>query len=591
MDAPKKIALFIDGTWDQPNGAMDTNVRKLFEACRFVPLGPLPQLTYYMPGVGTDIGQSEPGAPVGSYGGYIDAKSKLEPEIPSSLLLLRPFLGGVFGRGTAARIKEAYAYLSWEYDQLRGDSVFVFGFSRGAFAARSLAGFISRVGILLRHKLEYVEEAYRLYEADVDGTQSHLAEFLARLTGQTLLQSGENAGALRIHFIGVWDTVGALGLPWRLTKFTANYTEHHQTEIPPNVMTARHALALHELRKPFDPLLWSDPHGHAGLRQVWFAGAHADIGGGYPLHESGLANNALRWMANEAQTYGLQIEPTTRWLVAQTSAEVLHHQVRKWFIGLTPRIRPQLKMLRDASGGSTGALGHALFFHESTRLHLLNPAARQYKFRRPGVNRRLHEVDELALQLFIQSRLVEQERNGKGRSKADPSARPPERWWQSVTLEELGQASAVIDAFTGESPAPVAVTPGRFARALALHLLCVDAEIVDQLIARADARNAALVHALELDKDGRGAGIEAYTSWLARRGDIAVGLKECAALLSTPLRLAVGAKADRFIHTSTEHRNVFFSILFGLGLQTPTTAPPLASFLDRAPDPKKAPAQ
>ena len=248
-------------------------------------------------------------------------------------------------------------------------------------------------------------------------------------------------------------------------------------------------------------------------------------------------------------------------------------------------------MLRDASGGSTGALGHALFFHESTRLHLLNPAARQYKFRRPGVNRRLHEVDELALQLFIQSRLVEQERNGKGRSKADPSARPPERWWQSVTLEELGQASAVIDAFTGESPAPVAVTPGRFARALALHLLCVDAEIVDQLIARADARNAALVHALELDKDGRGAGIEAYTSWLARRGDIAVGLKECAALLSTPLRLAVGAKADRFIHTSTEHRNVFFSILFGLGLQTPTTAPPLASFLDRAPDPKKAPAQ
>ena len=124
VEAPKNIALFIEGTWDQPNGAMDTNVCKPFEASRFNPFGAAPQLTYYLPGVGTDIAQSEPGAPVGSYGEYVDVKQNLEQEMPSSLLLIRPFLGGVFGRGTAARIKEAYTYLSWEYDQHRGDKVF-----------------------------------------------------------------------------------------------------------------------------------------------------------------------------------------------------------------------------------------------------------------------------------------------------------------------------------------------------------------------------------------------------------------------------------------------------------------------------------
>ena len=167
-------------------------------------------------------------------------------------------------------------------------------------------------------------------------------------------------------------------------------------EVPPNVMNARHALALHELRNPFNPMLWSDGNGHSGLRQVWFPGAHADVGGGYLLHESGLANNALRWMAEEAQAIGLQIEPTTRWLTGQTSAEVLHQQIRKWFIGFTPTVRPQLQVLHAAFGLYSSEFGHARFFHESTRLHLLNPAARTYKFFRPGVKKTLQKVDELA---------------------------------------------------------------------------------------------------------------------------------------------------------------------------------------------------
>ena len=145
MAPAKNIVLFIDGTWNEPSKDEDTNVRKLFHAARFEVSGPTPQVTYYLPGVGTDITQSHPGMPVGLYGGDLSFKDYLAPELPISAPLLRSAVGGLFGKGTAARIKEAYAFLSSEYERRRGDTVFVFGFSRGAFAARSLAGFVARV--------------------------------------------------------------------------------------------------------------------------------------------------------------------------------------------------------------------------------------------------------------------------------------------------------------------------------------------------------------------------------------------------------------------------------------------------------------
>jgi len=191
----------------------------------------------------------------------------------------------------AARIKEAYGFLSAEYDRGRGDKVFIFGFSRGAFAARSLAGFVSRVGTLLRDKLDLVEAAYRIYEEGADPEDTPLREFLLEFAGQAMIRSIEDQGAMLIHLVGVWDTVGALGLPGRLRRFTARHTEYHQTEVPPTVLAARHALALHELRKPFEPLLWSNRNHHPGLLQVWFPGAHQDVGGGYGKDASGLADN------------------------------------------------------------------------------------------------------------------------------------------------------------------------------------------------------------------------------------------------------------------------------------------------------------
>ena len=404
MAPAKNIVLFIDGTWNEPSKDEDTNVRKLFHAARFEVSGPTPQVTYYLPGVGTDITQSHPGMPVGLYGGDLSFKDYLAPELPISAPLLRSAVGGLFGKGTAARIKEAYAFLSSEYERRRGDTVFVFGFSRGAFAARSLAGFVSRVGTLLREALHLVEEAYRIYENGTDPADSELAQFLLEFTGKTMLQSADHPDALPIHFLGVWDIVGALGLPGRLRRFTARHTEYHQTELPPAVFTARHALALHELRKPFEPLLWSNRTGHPGLVQAWFPGAHADIGGGYANAESGLSDEALRWMTREAAPVGLQLEANVPWLNGSTGKPILHHEIRKWFYLARPTVRSQLQRLLDAQDRS--AMDNAMYFHESVARHLRDRDARKYSFPREHVNERLMQADELALRLVLRSRVL-----------------------------------------------------------------------------------------------------------------------------------------------------------------------------------------
>jgi uncharacterized protein (DUF2235 family) len=404
MQPARNIVLFIDGTWNEPAADQDTNVRKLFRAAHFDPSGGSPQVTYYLPGVGTDIRQSQPGGPVGAYGGDLGFKAHLAKEMPVSAPLLRSAIGGVFGKGTAARIKEAYGFLCLEYERDRGDRVFVFGFSRGAFAARSLTGFVSRVGTLLRERLDLVEPAYRIYEAGADPEDSALAAFLREFAGKAMVRSIEDRDALPIHLVGAWDTVGALGLPGRLRRFSAKHTEYHQTEVPPTVLAARHALALHELRKPFEPLLWSNRNHHPNLVQAWFPGAHADVGGGYPESESALSDHALRWMANEAARFGLQLEQHVEWVHAATREGTVHHEIRKWFYGLTPTVRPQLQRLLDAPDAAT--MDNALYFHESVAQHLQDRAARDYAFRRTGVNDRLAEIDDLALRLFVRSRVL-----------------------------------------------------------------------------------------------------------------------------------------------------------------------------------------
>ena len=405
MGTPHNIALFIDGTWNKPSATKPTNVYKLFRASCAEPTGMHPQVTYYLPGVGHDIRQHRVGAPAGWYGGPWSAPLPIRPELPRGLDAARWPLGGLFGAGTTARVKEAYALLCHHFIRDRGDRIYVFGFSRGAFAARSLAGFVFRVGTLLANKLHLVEAAYAVYESGIDPNDTLLAGFLQAAADVQMLQQADDPAALPLHFVGLWDTVAALGLPGRAALFTADRTEHHQTTPPLNVLAARHALALHEFRADFKPEVW-DGRGHRNLEQVWFPGAHADVGGGCPLPESGLANDALDWMANEAMAFDLKVD--TRVLREHYSANdrTLHNSISGLFRGFTPELRQALLKMHDPDESTSAMPRDVLYFHQSVGRYFLERSGQVPRRWPSKVVAEMTNVDEAGMRLYIRNFLL-----------------------------------------------------------------------------------------------------------------------------------------------------------------------------------------
>lgn len=406
----KNIALFIDGTWNRPlatGHAKNTNVRKLFEAAVESQF----QTRLYLAGVGTERA------------------------------FWRKAAGGVSGWGTKNRIERAYQFLSGNYDE--GDFVYLFGFSRGAFAARSLAGFVDAVGLLLKNKLKFVEQAYAPYEQRPQYSQLELRSLLRRMTGAEG-PNRENGMELPIYFIGVWDTVGALGLPGRIQKFSAPFTEYHQTDLPSNVTHARHALALHELRQLFDPLLWKSTSApNQTLEQVWFAGSHADVGGGYKAKETTWSDEALHWMASEAAGKGLQVNEN---LLPQPGSDAnIHHQIRGLFIWSEPSARTVLVERSGLEPVTAKTFG----VHPSVHRRLLQPGARRYAFLRPSVNKQLNEIDRISLQLIRELQF-----------------RHP------VAI----RARDIVDTFITGSGAPPEGQCESFTRSFCLHVLCNQTE-------------------------------------------------------------------------------------------------------------------
>jgi uncharacterized protein (DUF2235 family) len=254
----KNIAFFSDGTWDEPD-VRKTNVFRLYDAAQRAAAasGFKNQVVGYDPGIGrgrlTDV-------------------------------------AGATGWGISQNVRDAYRFIVEHYEP--GDRIFVFGFSRGAYTARSTAGLIRKSGVLQQRFRDKLDDAFALYRH-----ASKPREELAHAFRATYAY-----GETPIHFVGVWDTVGCLGIPGTLgAALTARLSSFHDVELSSLVCNAFHALALDERRLAFRPALWYFPvrkGQHSSFEQRWFPGSHSDIGGGYP--NRGLSDRPLRWMADRA---------------------------------------------------------------------------------------------------------------------------------------------------------------------------------------------------------------------------------------------------------------------------------------------------
>lgn len=196
---------------------------------------------------------------------------------------------------------------------------------------RSLAGLIRNCGLLGRKHVHRIPEAFRLYRkrSSASGPNESVA---------TQFRSDfAVADITPIEFVGAWDTVGALGIPVPFWG-TLNKREFlfHDTEPSKIVQHARHAVAIDENREDFAPVLWSDKPG-VDIQQVWFAGVHSDIGGGY--RESGLSNCASQWMLNEANKFGLQFEAHFLDAVRPDPAAKQHNQRKGIYLARDELVR------------------------------------------------------------------------------------------------------------------------------------------------------------------------------------------------------------------------------------------------------------
>ncbi len=301
----KRIAVFCDGTWNRSDAKFPTNVVKLAQAVALAP--GVPQQVIYVEGVGT--GRGSTGLARG----------------------LDRVVGGAFGLGLNLNLEEAYRRLVFSYEP--GDEIYLFGFSRGAFTARSLAGFIRASGLLTRDALAEIPKALARYRSDDPTTRPDTEEsFAYRLShaphvttsdkeAEWRRANGHPEGVrLRIAYVGVWDTVGALGVPKQFSLLASVFNGPHQfhdLSLSSSVETARQALAIDERRLSYEPTPWNNipelnagaPAGAEPYRQEWFQGVHGSVGGGGDV--IGLSNATAVWVAEGAMARGLAFDAAT----------------------------------------------------------------------------------------------------------------------------------------------------------------------------------------------------------------------------------------------------------------------------------------
>lgn len=299
----KRIVICADGTWNRPEKDLKkdhpTNVLKLARAIKPVDSQSTHQQVFYDWGVGS----------------YYD-----------------PLIGGATGRGINKNILDNYRYIVQNYAP--GDQLFLFGFSRGAYTIRSLCGLINNCGIVKRADARLLQAAFDHYKKPgkayhPDGEKS--LEFRAQ-------HAHPNR---KITFVGVWDTVGALGIPFSFMGLLNKKDEFYDTKIGPNIHTARHAMAIDELRSDFEPTIWQERPG-MDLKQVWFSGVHSNIGGSYPPDKNGglLSDIPLQWMIKEAKAAGLSVEQHLTQNLQPDALATLHNSRKHIYRSKRPFYRP-----------------------------------------------------------------------------------------------------------------------------------------------------------------------------------------------------------------------------------------------------------
>jgi uncharacterized protein (DUF2235 family) len=264
----KRIVICCDGTNNQFNGDL-TNVIRLYQVARKTS----DQVVFYDPGVGT----------------IPDPFARTQLKKRWSLIK-----GLAFGTGFDENVFDAYRYLMNVYEA--GDEVFMFGFSRGAFTVRVLAGMLHAVGLLNKGSENLLPYAWIYYRNINEPKGAQVCADWKR----------DMSRECKITFLGVWDTVSSVGMYNFNQKYPFSYDN-------PSVGQVRHAVSLDERRAGFRSNIFKDdatplPNKRARVMNVWFAGVHSDIGGGYPWEESALAMVPFRWMVREAAAAGLDID-------------------------------------------------------------------------------------------------------------------------------------------------------------------------------------------------------------------------------------------------------------------------------------------
>ncbi len=270
----KRLIVCCDGTWQKLASPYPTNVVKLAQAIKSYGDDQIPQIVFYNEGLGT--------------GNFFDR-----------------IFGGAFGEGISHVIQNAYRFLCLNYDPK--DEIYLFGFSRGAYTVRSLAGLIYNCGLLNRSHIRKTPQAYELYRDRTKET-NYNSERAKNFRNQYSQE-------VDITFLGCWDTVGSLGIPNQssllpLDTIVNRQYQFHDTRINRRIKCARHAVAIDEMRKVFYVTPMHKTKGaDTDIKQVWFPGTHGCVGGGLSENRH-LSDAALEWMITEVTPQGLGIDLT-----------------------------------------------------------------------------------------------------------------------------------------------------------------------------------------------------------------------------------------------------------------------------------------